>query len=207
MDQLDVHATIMGPTSKDKSKLSKGLEQKAKPTLDSFSLGLLDSTSEEIMDIVMETFESPDLLNMFKGGPDASRNVTVEHITINQDYSHITVWWSSSLIVEFTKFMGEKQSREASAQLHARMTENVTKRLQSCEGVFRKHLRRRMDFKKLPRIFFRPHDDLKRKERNKQQSDMRQQFLRDMESGRGGGGAVDFVTVEEDEAGEAQRHR
>ncbi len=175
--QLDLQASssVFG---KDKAKLSKGLEQKVKQGISAASRGALDTTSEDIAEIITDALDSTKLINMFRGVEKASDMIEIEEVTVNQDYSHVTVWWSSPVVKKFALFVRQKQSLQEAVTLNAKMTANINEKLQKCEGVFRHFVMKNIDYKKVPRIFFRPHAELLQKQKNSFNSDLRQSFLR-----------------------------
>lgn len=149
----------VGVSGRGRSKLSKGLAQGMKPVLDVQSRGVLEDAEEEILEHLMEAMESPELIGLFKGVKKISDQVRLEEITLNRDYSHITAWWTSPIIDGFAKFMKKKDptnSEAETAKFEKSMSKSINEKLQSCEGLFRSRLVKKMRFKKVPRIYFRP---------------------------------------------------
>lgn len=185
VDRLDSQSTAeAGLTGKDRSKLSRGLEQKAKSVLSGESRGILDDTAEEILEHMTAVMESHDMKGLFRGVRNTTDHVYIEDITVNQDYSHITAWWSSPITDKFAQFLKQKNPNglgTSSLKFLEASNRAVTAKLQLKEGFFRSKLVKKMEFRKMPRIYFRPMSENKAQNtRNLRENKDKQSFLRDM---------------------------
>lgn len=197
INRLDSQAKDGAVQKKDRIKLNRSLQQKAKPALGAAGVGILEHTAEEISDYLNEALASAKLCDMFKGVRKASNIVEISECIINQDFSHVTAYWSSDLANDFTKFLNKKGTSQTSLdadKLAERLNHTVTKTLQSCEGVFRAHIMKKMEFRRVPRVFFRPLCEKKKANLARMNNEVRQEFLREVS--KRSAGPVDLVKEE-----------
>lgn len=185
INRLDSQARDGAVQKKDRIKLNRSLEQKAKPALGADAMGMLEHTAEEISDYLNETLASPKLCDMFRGVTKASNIIEISECIVNRDYSHVTAYWSSDLANDFTKFLNKKGTDKTNLdtkKLTEKLNSTVTKKLQLCEGVFRAHIMKKMEFRRVPRVFFLPLCDKKKVNLSRMNNEVRQEFLREITS-------------------------
>jgi len=162
------------------AKLQRGLEKPAKRLLTNAERGTLDAESEDMMDLLNEALSSSHLYNLFRNTGDTSRYVEFTKVFQNQDRSHTTAMWSSTVLEQFTAEVCETKGYDEALRFTKNASAYVTARLQSREPLLRSLLTKKMDFKRVPRLLIRPADDLlglKNSEDNDR--DFRQRILRE----------------------------
>lgn len=144
--------------SSKRFKLNKSLVAPEKEQITSQMDGILGATAEEIMDDMNEALESAQFATIF-GNKFASLSDALEisSLVLNKDISHAHARWHSPIIAGFVDSLVKREDISL-AQLHLarKMTNNISRRLQSNEGKFRSHIIRTINFRRVPRIFFRP---------------------------------------------------
>jgi ribosome-binding factor A len=141
--------------SKAIGKLRMGLLAKKKGILDNASQGRLETTCEDVMDNMNETLASSALINVFKGVKDASMVIEIAHVEINMDYSHATAHWESEILMNFVDSVRTENGPEDALKLALKMETKITAKLQKLEPLFRTRIVKQMDFRRVPRIYFK----------------------------------------------------
>lgn len=160
--------TFIRSPEKSEKKLRSRLDKKKESTrLSPDAYGKMEGTSVDILDILNEALEENSLYELFKGTKRASDVVEVMHVVINQDCSHVTAYWSCDLIEKFVDKVREKHGDIDYKKVHNEFTSKISKKLKSCEPTFRSFLLRKMDFRRVPRIFFRHYWELEDREINR----------------------------------------
>lgn len=136
-------------------KLRQPLATKKKAILDVPSQGRLEATCEDVLDNMNETLASSALTNIFKGVRDASMVIEIVHVDMNMDYSHAYAHWESTILKDFMATVSKEKDHEESQRLALQMEKQITSKLQKLEPVFRSKIVKKMDFKRVPRIFFK----------------------------------------------------
>ena len=108
------------------------------------------------------------------GGTETTMEIA--EVIVNSDLSHATLLWTSSILDGFAEMVLESKGHEDCGKFCVNSTKILTKRLQACEPRFRATLARKMRFKRIPRLFFRPLDPLLGTA--VREEDHRQEFLR-----------------------------
>ena len=153
---------------KSEKKLRSRLDKKKETTsLPPDAYGKMESTSIDILEILNEALEENSLYELFKGTKRASDIVEIVHVIINQDCSHVTAYWSCDLIEKFADKVREKHGDADYTKVHKEFTSKISKKLKSCEPTFRSFLLKKMDFRRVPRIFFRHCWELEDREVNR----------------------------------------
>ena len=86
--------------------------------------------------------------------------IEIDSVTLTKDGSHADAFWQSNVLNDFIKLVKEKNGEIDGAALHLKTSTNITKRLQMNESKFRSAIARKMNFKRVPRVFFHPSEDL-----------------------------------------------
>lgn len=146
--------------SKTIGKLRQSLVAKTKGVLDIQSQGRLEATCEDVLDVMNETLASSALINVFKGVKDASMVIEIAHVDMNMDYSHAYAHWESELLTKFVDSVRKERGQEDAMALAVKMESKITSKLQKLEPVFRTKIIKKMEFKRVPRIFFKCVDPL-----------------------------------------------
>jgi ribosome-binding factor A len=144
---------------KTTAKLSKGLEKHVDPEPSTAMQGVLESTAEEICGILNDALASNKLYKLFRGCPDASEAIDIEYVKINTDCSHATAFWKSSVIEKYGNFVAVHDGPEKGFLVKQRMNKFISATLQRKEPVFRTILIKHMDFRRVPRVFFKNFQD------------------------------------------------
>lgn len=119
--------------------------------------GVLEATAEEVMDDLNQALTTSQLANIFKFVRNTSEVMEITKVVLNKDLSHADASWHSDYLEGFLRHLLLKDGLSASdLRLGKKMLKNVTNKLQSSEGKFRSHIIRSMNFRRVPRIFFRP---------------------------------------------------
>lgn len=166
-------------SNKQVAKLQRGLESPKKRLLTGAERGALDAESEDLMDLINEALGSSHFYNLFRNTGDTSKYVEIISVLQNQDRSHSTALWTSRVLTQFAAEVDEVKGREEALRFAKNASVYVTARLQSREPLFRSMLTKKMDFKRVPRLFFRPADDVLGLKDSESETDKRQQILRE----------------------------
>jgi len=137
-------------------KLSTGLEVKKKKPMDSFELGMLETRSVEMLDILSDALESKLVYGIFPDIPDTSKVVSFSHVKSNRDMTQVTVVWHSDLFLDFIHQVTIKHGESDGKSLEKKIFKKTTTLLQAKESKFRTYLMRHMSFRRVPRLIFKP---------------------------------------------------
>ena len=140
------------------AKLQKGLEKENKAVLDNVSQGTTDTTAEEIREIINEFLESSKFRNVFKGFKDSSQLVEIVEVSCNRDFSNTTAYWQSLPMEVFIHAVKKKLGLQAATKFSKKIGDTIDTKLRVREGLVRSYLLKKMDFKRVPRVMFRPYD-------------------------------------------------
>lgn len=160
-EQLDSPRTNSLIAPKKKSKLSQGLDKPMAENQSTAAQGVLEATGEDICNILNDTLSSSKLFRMFRGCDDASEAIQFEHVIVNTDCSHATAYWTSKVTQRFATLVARTEGERRSAELIHGVHDKICLRLQAKEAVFRTHLIKHMDFRRVPRVFFKHIDSAK----------------------------------------------
>jgi len=158
VDQLDAAKGEGVRSSRTGGRLKKSLVKKESPELDPVSQGSMDATSEEIRDVLNEHLESFKFAYAFKGFKKASELVEIVELQCNHDYSCATAMWRASSMERLVKSMEAKHGEKEANTLAKRIIKNIDQVFREKEGIMRTNLMRKMDFKRVPKLMFRPKD-------------------------------------------------
>eukprot|EP01041_Mallomonas_annulata_P004651 gene4651-9223_t len=146
-------------SSRTKGKLFKKLEKPPAKLMSETSIGIRQSESEDMADILNEALQSTSFIGTFKGVSDASMVVEIKEVYIVGDGTHCTALWTSSPLESFIMELNKKHGVDDANKMSLRITKFITKRLQDKEPQFRVALLKKMDFKRIPRVIFKVHED------------------------------------------------
>eukprot|EP01039_Chlorochromonas_danica_P005882 gene5882-6477_t len=143
--------------SSKRYKLNKSLVAPEKEQITSQMDGILGATADEIMDDMNEVLDSPQFSSIFGNKfTSLSDALEISSLVLNKDVSHAHARWHSPIIAGFIDSLVKKEEvTKAQLLLAQKMASNITRRLQSNEGKFRSHIIRTINFRRVPRIFFR----------------------------------------------------
>ena len=103
---LDDDADRLPPAAGPKGRLHKALETAVKDVaLPAAAQGQLDAFGEDLADLLNEAIASKALASTFRGAPLSSDVVEIKHVTVNRDRSHLTAFWSSSILNGFAQMV------------------------------------------------------------------------------------------------------
>ena len=124
-------------------------------------------------------------MNTFKGASQSSDVIEIKQVILNRDRSHLTVLWSCSILDGFVKMVhetgmkelknsgsGSQSGRDKSRQFEddesasdkidqeavriwTRGVKYINKTLALREPQFRSYLARKVQFRRIPRVFFK----------------------------------------------------
>ena len=121
--------------------------------------GSLDALGEDMSDVLNESLESAAFAHLFRGTRKASVLVNIESVMLNRDCSHATASWTSDIYSRFALVLHQKMGQEEAQRFAKKSVAYVTKKLQAAEPKFRSLIVNKMEFKRVPRLMFRPLDE------------------------------------------------
>ena len=180
---LDDDADRLPPAVGPKGRLQKALEAAPKDVaLPAAAQGQLDAFGEDLADLLNEAIASKALAATFRGASSSSDVVEIKQVTVNRDRSHVTAFWSSSILNGFAQLVhdspssghsrhpgttaspnddsneGDDDENSEASQVWLRGVRHINRKLQQREPQFRAFLCRKVHFRKVPRVFFRVYD-------------------------------------------------
>ena len=153
LDGTTVESTLPTPVQK---KLVTGLDTKKKRPMDAYEIGMLETRSAEILDILSDALESKLVYGIFKDMPDTAKVVSINHVKCNRDMTQITAVWHSDLFLDFIHQATLKHGERDGKALESKIFKKTSALLQAKESKFRTYLMRHMSFRRVPRITFLP---------------------------------------------------
>ena len=149
-----------------KSKLKARLETKKKRPMDEMEIGMLETRSADILEILNNGLESKAIYGVFKNIPDTSKVVSINHVRCSRDMTHVSAIWGSDLFQDFIQQVKIKNGEKDASSVQAKIYKKTSALLQAKEPAFRTHLMRHMSFRRVPRItFLPPGNELTREEK------------------------------------------
>lgn len=122
-------------------------------------VGVNSAFAEEILDVLNEALGSSKVgRNLFRGTVDASDAVEITVCKVNSDVSHVYAEWSSRIIEGFAKELEREMGTDHAQRFMKRSEAYITARLARHEGKFRTYYARKIQSKRVPRIYFKPHN-------------------------------------------------
>lgn len=137
-----------------RGKISKPLE-KPRLELDDASQGMLDSTGMEVMEVMNEALQTDEFYQVFRGTESAADVVEIIDVKMNRDFSHAHAFWRSKVIEMCLENLLSKNLAPTDVKIAEKMLVNMTNILQRNEAKFRSHMVRRINFRRVPRIYFK----------------------------------------------------
>lgn len=144
---------------KARNKLQKSLEKSDPKVYSDATHGILDAMGADIEDILTEALSSTEFQNDFRGVMRPGDVIEIENVKMSVDSSTATAFWSSMVIDEFSAFLSKNVGEAECKRVITRAKKIVNSKLQVREPQFRSYLVKHMDFKRVPRIVFRPADN------------------------------------------------
>ncbi len=136
-------------------KLSSTLEKRVARELPESAVGMISTTGDEIANVLSEIFATNTFYRIFKGTKRLDEVIEIEDVKVNQDYSHATVYWSSTLINNFLILINKKFGPEEYNKMYEVTTKKVDSTLQRLEPKLRSILAKKMSFRRVPRLYFK----------------------------------------------------
>jgi hypothetical protein len=141
---------------RERSKISKPLEKPGKLVLDDASKGVQDTFAEEIVENMNAALGTTPFVNMLRGVEDPSEIIEIAEVKLNQDYSHIHATWRSNYFENILTELAKKDLSPKDGKFSAEMIAKVNIILQEREGKFRSFFIKDFNFRRVPRIYFKP---------------------------------------------------
>ena len=146
-------------TNATKQKLQRPLEAVEKKVLTAAQLGQLQSTAEDLHDVLSEAMSTSAFSNLFpQGMHDTTLAVDIHEVKLNRDCSHAYVSWSCEILRKFVLEAQTEFGNESAQRFAGRAVKSINKKLQEREAQFRSYIIRHMHFRRVPRLFFAPWD-------------------------------------------------
>lgn len=153
-------------------KLVTGLNATKKRPMDISEVGMMETRSTEILNVLTDALESPLLYGIFKDMPVTSKVVSLNHVKCNRDLTQVSVVWHSDLFLDFIHQATLKHGEVDGKQLEAKIFKKTSALLQAKESKFRTYLMRNMSFRRVPRLtFLPPGNELTREQKYNEQMD------------------------------------
>lgn len=140
------------------AKLKRTLTKQEEKILDIASQGSMDATAEEIRDVLNEYMESNKFMYAFKGFKKATDLVEIVDVKCNHDYSNAVALWKATTMELLIKSMEIQHGEAEATKLTAKIVGNINQVFRDKEGLMRSNLMRKMDFKRVPKIQYKPQD-------------------------------------------------
>ena len=121
------------------------LKKEDNSVLDIASQGALDSTAEDILEILNDALESPKLRKAFPGFRKSSDFVEIVEVVCNRDYSHTTAYWLSVQMTGFINSLKENKRFEEAQKYEKMMKDSIDTTLRAKEGAMRSFLLKKME--------------------------------------------------------------
>lgn len=148
------------PTSikKLKQSLIDDLPTQYRPHLEKRIQGEESALEFEIEEALSECLLSKSCETLFnpKKRQHDAQFVEIEDVKISQTSTDIYVYWRSKVMNDFIDLVKERKGEEEATKILKVSNTQINKKLQEREGKFRTYLIRKVHFKRVPRIFFKP---------------------------------------------------
>jgi hypothetical protein len=162
---------------RERGKIAKPLTEMTTLQLDASSKGFLEMEALQIQEILNDSLQMDDISSkIIPSGKvrgkiaDISEFFEFTGVKLNRDASHADTLWSSSYLEKFYQSLADEPvprytktsySKEDLDRFKAKL-KDFSDVLQKNEGKFRTQVIRKMNFRRVPRIFFHPDPKLKR---------------------------------------------
>ncbi|RYH09249.1 hypothetical protein EON65_40315 [archaeon] len=141
-------------------KLNQSLQPKEKVKVNSETNGILEATALELVDDLNAALATPQLSSLFRSVPNILEVIEISKVILNKDMSHVDAFWVCKISSVFIQTLSKKDNITKQDVIVAKnMVQNINGKLQKQEARFRSHMIKSFDFRRVPRVFFRP--DLK----------------------------------------------
>jgi ribosome-binding factor A len=141
---------------KQRGKLTKPLVKAPKAMLDPSSQGILQAHGNDIMDVINEALASREFYSLFRSVKDPSDVLEISQVTLNRDLSHAYIHWRSPPIDELLSRLVSKIPTKQEVDRMEKILKQLTTKLQDNEGSFRSVMIRKLNFRRVPRFYFKP---------------------------------------------------
>ena len=158
IDQVDQLDSAQSDSPQTGAKLKRTLTKQEEKVLDLASQGSMDATAEEIRDVLNEYMESNKFTYAFKGFKKATDLVEIVDVKCNHDYSNAIAYWKANTMELLVKSMEIQHGEMEATKLAAKIVGNINQVFRDKEGLMRSNLMRKMDFKRVPKIQYKPED-------------------------------------------------
>jgi ribosome-binding factor A len=160
----------------ERSKLSKPLAKPPILELSPQSVGLLEKSGVEVLDIIMDALAELDFTEVLPSVSDPTEFIEIKKVKLNPDCSHADTYWTSEILMDYYRNLLLKRdinspslnftdqlcyNLEDTQKLKSKVF-RLTKLLQKYEGFFRSKIVRKINFRRVPRVVFHPDPKMKR---------------------------------------------
>jgi ribosome-binding factor A len=177
-----------------RKKINLTLDTPDKEVVDSIAHSIMDTNGYHICEIMNDAIEKPSF-DIKIAEMHQTMGLSIEEVVETVDRGKVTAYWVAPQVdkfIEFAKFKDAKSSR----RMNKLVRKNISEMLQKCEPRFRAYLIKKMDFRRVPKIDFAPMID---QEKNNDESDARQAFLREQARASYDTGEDDLENITEDD--------
>jgi ribosome-binding factor A len=142
-----------------KQRLQRPLEAVEKKVLTAAQLGQLQSTAEDLHDVLAEAMGTSAFSDLFpEGSHHTALAVDIHEVKLNRDCSHAYISWNCDVLGKFVLEAQAEFGNESAQRFAGRAVKSINKKLQEREAQFRSYIIRHMHFRRVPRLFFAPWD-------------------------------------------------
>lgn len=132
-------------------KIRRGLESKKSQELIPGAEESLDTLSMEILEVLEKSLASRALAGLFDEISVPSDVVQFNKVKVNQDLSHVDVFWESDILESFVLKANEKLGSLEGEKIRKKLFNGVNSKLQQKESRFRTQLMRTIHLRRVPR--------------------------------------------------------
>jgi ribosome-binding factor A len=143
-----------------RKKLATPLDQSSEERRkDPAESGILEATGVDIAELLNEAFPTMTFNEVgLSKVQDLGEVVEIVHVKVNRDCSHADASWDSPFIAQFLGKVEKSFGAQDRSRIAHKLETGITSALQQREGKFRAFLARNMDFRRVPRVFFKVKD-------------------------------------------------
>lgn len=145
--------------SRQNKKLYKKLEISPAKELSKRSIGIQEFEGVHYAEILNDALNSNNFIRMFRGLSNPAMVIEIKEVRVLGDGSQFVALWNSVYLEKFINDVKAKYGVDEGDQVSERIVKYICKKLQDKEPSFRAALVRKMDFKRVPKISFRVHNE------------------------------------------------
>ena len=162
----DVKVVSVHPIPTSRRKLKGTLEEKEDAFIphEARLKGECSAQEYEIDEVLSECLTSKVCETMFNRkrrivSGEQLQMVEIESVHLDLYSADITVVWTSKILNNFVQLVKERKGDKEAQKILTTSNKKITTTLQDNEAKFRTYLVSKMNFKRVPRIFFKPYQD------------------------------------------------